>query len=136
MDLNESISDILDSNLLFGRTFYENLFALYPEAKTHFRGVNMHRQAATLTMTLLVIENYRAAERPAMTTYLRELGAQHQERGIPTEMYSPFRRVLLETLAAFHGDRWSDELSLQWSTAVDHTIKEMAKGYQPEREAE
>jgi hemoglobin-like flavoprotein len=130
MNLTDSLGDILDSDLRFGRAFYETFFKRYPQVENYFEGVNMHRQAAILTMTLLVIENYRAAQRPAMATYLGQLGARHKEWGIPLEMYDYFRDALLETLAQFHGKDWNDALALQWDTAIDHTIRTMVKGYE------
>lgn len=136
MNINDSINEILDSDLRFGRSFYDTFFKRDPRVEKYFQGVNMHRQAAILTMTLLVIENYRAAQRPAMATYLRELGVKHKEWEIPLEMYSVFRDALLETLAQFHGKDWNDVLALQWDTAVDHTIREMIKGYETPTGAE
>ena len=129
--LSESISDILDSDLRFGKAFYNNFFARHPQIEKHFAGVNMNRQAAVLTMTLLVIENYRSAQRAAMATYLRGLGAKHKEWNIPREMYEFFRDALLQTLADFHGEDWYEDLALQWDTAIDHTIRAMLTGYEP-----
>jgi len=133
--LSKSISDILDSDLRFGRAFYETFFKRHPQVEKYFHGVDMQRQAAILTMTLLVIENYRGAQRPAMATYLRDLGAKHKEWAIPVESYECFRDALLETLEVFHGEDWHDHLALQWDTAIDHTIRAMAKGYEEQPEA-
>ncbi|MBC8353191.1 MAG: hypothetical protein H8E66_14435 [Planctomycetes bacterium] len=135
MDLNDSISDILDSDLRFGRSFYSTFFKRYPQVEKYFDGVNLHRQAAVLTMTLLVIENYRTAQRPAMSTYLRELGARHNEWDVPLEMYDYFRDSLLESLSQFHGKDWSDNLNSQWDTAIDCTIREMVKAYEAQPES-
>lgn len=132
MDIHESVDRILASDVTLGDAFYDTFLNRYPQVQKFFEGVNMQRQAVSLTMALLIVEQYQDSSFQATARYLQELGAKHREWGIPINLYPYFRDALLGTLQQFHGDDWDDELAGQWSAAIDGATEEMLKGYEDE----
>lgn len=129
MDISDSLDQILDSNQIFGESFYELFLISYPEVQKYFEGVDMKRQAVLLTMALTVVEQFHCSEQPATKKYLQYLGAQHDERGISPELYPQWRDAMLETLFQFHGADWDQQLATQWREAIERTIEVMLSGY-------
>jgi hemoglobin-like flavoprotein len=129
MDLHESLQRILASKQVLGDAFYEALFARHPEFRPYFEGVDLRRQAVVLTMELTVIDNYHRLRSPSARLYLRYLGTKHHDRGIPQELYGPFRETLLEVLQQVLGQGWTEELAREWKTAIDDASAVMFEGY-------
>ena len=130
MDIQESVSRILESEAVFGDSFYDVFFTRFPQVQQYFSEVNMKKQAVLLTMAMLVVEQYHGSSYPAMAKYLNDLGARHREWGIPTETYPLWREALVETLEKFHGDDWDDALAYRWDVAIDRTTEQLLKGYE------
>jgi hemoglobin-like flavoprotein len=130
MDLGVSVRQVLSAKDVFGEVFYEEFFRRCPEAKPHFGGTDMGRQALHVTMVLTVIQQYHNGGYPAVEKYLQHLGGQHRRRGIPMDLYPHFRSAMLSTLARFLGDDWDRELKSQWSLALDKTVRVMLHGYE------
>jgi hemoglobin-like flavoprotein len=129
MDLHESLQRILASKQVLGDAFYEALFARHPEFRPLFEGLDLHRQAVVLTMELTAIDNYHRLRSPAARLYLQYLGTKHHDRGIPQELYGPFRETLLEVLQQVLGQGWTEELAGEWKAAIDDASAVMFEGY-------
>lgn len=129
MTLDESLHEVLQSNGRLPDLFYGIFFTRCPAAERHFRGVNMTDQHILLTMALMVMERHHAHGYAATEMYLKYLGTKHHTRGIPKELFPPFRDALLEALRQFHADRWNSALSEQWATAIDRAVVTMFEGY-------
>ncbi len=124
MDLNESVDVILGSDSLALEGFYERLFQRYPEFESYFAGSDLGRQAGMLTMALVGVKQYPDLHAPARG-YLEVIGARHHAKGIPPNLYGKFVEVLVDQVADFHGDQWSDELASQWTKALHLAAKTM-----------
>ena len=130
MNVHDSMERIMQSQDGFGEAFYEVFFRRCPEAQPYFKDSDMKRQALVLTMAVSLIEQYDSRGYPATGKYLQHLGAQHHGRSIPRELYPVWRDAMLETLGRFIGDDWTEELSAQWSEAIDRCSRVMFQGYE------
>ena len=129
MGIHESLEQIMKSERLFGKMFYETFFARCPEAADHFASVDMERQALVLTMALTLIEQFYTNGYPAIAQYLQHLGTGHSDKKIPQEMYADWRDAMLASLKEFHGDNWNDTLETDWSDAIGATTNAIFQGY-------
>jgi hemoglobin-like flavoprotein len=129
VDLAESLSRVLNASQLLGEAFYRHLFELVPEVRPYFERVDMRRQAMLVTMALTIIQQYYDRRYPAMKAYLHYLGSRHAARGIPIDLYSRWRDTLIDTLARFHGNNWSDDIAGHWRRAIDLAIDKVVAGY-------
>jgi hemoglobin-like flavoprotein len=129
MNIGQSLKKVLESPDNFGDVFYDVFLTRHPEAKGFFQNVNMKRQGVLLTMALNIVEQYYRTPYPAMEKYLQYLGTRHLDRAIPQEMYAKWTAAMLDTLAAFHGSDWHDELAAQWKEAIGRATELMFEGY-------
>ena len=129
MTIQESMQRILQSEDIFGEVFYKTFFARCPEAEAYFKGIDMKRQALSLTMTMTLIEQFYTNTYAAVRIYLQYLGMRHHDREIPPELYPKMLDAILESLEEFHGSDWDDNLSRQWHTAISLASQQMLKGY-------
>ena len=127
MKLSESVEEILQNDSLALEGFYERLFERYPEFQEHFSKSNVKRQTVMLTMALVGVKQYPILRGPSRA-YLHVLGTKHSGRGIAQELYSKFVEVLVETIAEFHGDDWSESLDKQWTDALNLAVVTMHEG--------
>jgi hemoglobin-like flavoprotein len=129
MDMHASLQRILAGKQVIGDSFYEALLARHPEFRPYFEGIDLRRQAVLLTMQLTVIEGYHRLRSPPARLYLQYLGTKHYKRGIPQEVYGPFRDTLLEVLQRFLEEDWTEGLATEWKTAIDDASAVMFEGY-------
>ena len=129
MNIQDSLDKILNTQDVFGEIFYDVFFDQYPEAETYFRGMDMHRQALVLTMSLKLVEEYSLNGYLAIEKYLEYLGNKHSDRGIPKELYPKWRDSMLVALKRFHGDEWTDALGSEWRLAIDGASDVLFRGY-------
>ena len=129
MDMHGSLQRILASKQIIGDLFYEALLLRHPEIRPYFEGIDLRRQAVLLTMQLTVIDGYHLYRSPAAGRYLQYLGTKHRDRGVPQDLYGPFRDTLLEVLQRFLEDDWTEGLAEEWKTAIDGAAAVMFEGY-------
>lgn len=129
MDIGNSVSLVLASQDIFGKAFYAEFFRRSPEATAHFAGLDMERQALSLTMALPLIEQLHRHAYPAIENYLGILGHRHGHRGIPPELYPVWSEAMLASLAQFHGEAWDAGLAEQWREALAGASRVMLAGY-------
>ncbi len=133
--LEQSFAQIKDRGPEFTTTFYNTLFANYPEVKPLFQQVDMQEQGKKLFASLaLVVANLRHPE--SLTTRLTTMGARHIEYGVVPDHYSMVGNALLQALATTLGPDWTPDLHQNWTeayqvvaevmqTAADRPIFEM-----------
>ncbi|HID23174.1 MAG TPA: hypothetical protein EYP14_12335 [Planctomycetaceae bacterium] len=129
MDINESVEAILSDKQVMCELFFRRFLEKHPEARQYFADADMTKQANFLTIALAIIEDHYEHEYRTTEHYLKVLGTRHRKWGIPVELYAPFRDCLLETMAEFHGDDWTEELAGQWRKAIDKATETMLEGY-------
>ena len=130
MNIRESLHEVLQSKRIFGHQFYDVFFTNSPDVKQYFKGVNFERQAVLLTMALVVIEKQYSHPYAATQEYLRYLGTKHHDWKIPKHLYADWKTSMLQTLARFHGEQWSESLEKEWGQAIDGVIEIMFQGYE------
>jgi hemoglobin-like flavoprotein len=129
MKLSESVDAIMQNESLALNGFYDRLFERYPEFRDHFSNSNVKRQTVMLTMALVGVKQYPEL-RGSSRAYLQVLGAKHRGRGIERGLYAKFSEVLVETIAAFHGEDWTESLHRQWTDALSLAVGIMHEGPQ------
>jgi hemoglobin-like flavoprotein len=129
MDIQESLHRILEEKQNVAGLFYPLFLDRHPEARPYFKGVDLQYQAALLRVALIMIERHATHCYRATEMYLQYLGSKHHARGIPEEMFPPFRDALLAALEQFHGPEWGPALALQWRLAIDRAAEVMLQGY-------
>ena len=124
MKFSASVDKILSNEEPALDGFYDLLLLRYPEFREHFSGSDLKRQTAMLTMALVAVKQFPKLHAPARS-YLHAIGTKHSRRGISPELYGKFVEVLVEKVAEFHGDDWNDDLSRQWTEALNHAVTVM-----------
>ena len=133
MNLSESVHYVLTQEETLADLFYLVFLKNHPEVRRHFEKVDLKRQAVVLNMILLVLERHHAHAYPAITHFLRQLGAKHYLRKVKPNLYPKFRAALLLTLERFLGKHWTPGLALEWTECIDMAVQTMLEGY-PKRQ--
>jgi hemoglobin-like flavoprotein len=129
MDIQESLRQILARNESVTDKFYMALFEQHPEFRQYFTHVDMRSQGVLLTIALQLVAQYYLHAFPAVEAYLKILGREHACRGIGAELYPKFCKILLASLAQFHGHDWNERLAQQWEQALERATEKMLAGY-------
>ncbi|NEP06174.1 MAG: globin [Okeania sp. SIO2G4] len=117
----------------FVASFYENLFAAYPEAKPLFANTDIQQQEKKLLNSLvLVVESLRHPE--VLAQVLRALGARHINYGTLPQHYPLVGEALLKTLEQYLQQDWNSEVKNAWVFAYEQIVQLMFEGagYSPE----
>lgn len=97
--------------------FYTRLFEVAPEVKPLFNG-NMQQQGKKLIQMIgIAVENMGQIEQ--IIPALEDLGKRHQDYGTNSEHYAVVGTVLLDTLAAALGDKFTPEARAAWKKTYD-----------------
>ncbi|WP_375506273.1 globin family protein, partial [uncultured Nostoc sp.] len=111
----------------FVASFYENLFAAYPEVKPLFANTEMEKQQKKLLNALvLVVENLRNPS--ALSPLLNSLGARHVGYGSLPKQYPAIGKALLLTFEQYLHDDWTPELKKAWADAYSTISAQMLQG--------
>jgi hemoglobin-like flavoprotein len=95
--------------------FYARLFLEHPEVR-HLFGADMSEQRRKITATIgLVVRS--GDNLPAVVPILQRLGRDHRRFGAQDEHYTAVGDALLQTLAHFLGDDWTDDVADTWTQA-------------------
>src|SRR5215471_1335693 len=125
--LETSFQAIAPCGEAFVRTFYERLFTHFPQTRAFFASTDMKEQRKKLLGALaLVIQNLRKPE--MLTSALKGLGQRHVAYGVRPEHYPIVGAILLETLADFLGERWTQEYHDAWAQAYEAVSAIMLEG--------
>ncbi|MFT5368511.1 MAG: methyl-accepting chemotaxis protein [Candidatus Latescibacterota bacterium] len=108
--------------------FYEVLFEKFPAVKPMFTETDIEKQQKKLLDSLvLVVNNLRNPDK--LVPALQALGKKHQNYGAVAEHYGAVAEVLVEVMAEFAGDLWSDEVEAAWSDALQLVANVMLDAY-------
>lgn len=106
-----------DAEAMIAR-FYEELFVRFPALKPMFAGSDMRDQRQKLLAALkLVVGNLRTPDR--LVDALTGLGRNHHGYGARPEHYEAVAATLLDVMAEFAGDAWTDDVKQAWTGAID-----------------
>jgi len=128
--LSTSVDALLGSKDSVVEGFYRRLLSAFPELSRYFEDIDLRVQASMVTMALVHVEGFYTHRFPATRHYLQVLGHRHYHVGVRPEDLNKFRDVMLQCLAEFFGETWTDELFSQWKEALDLAISVMLEGYQ------
>lgn len=125
--LEESFNRIKPNAPEFATSFYDNLFADYPQAKPLFANTNMAEQKKKLIASLvLVIQNLRKPD--ALTGALKGMGARHVQYGTLPEHYPLVGASILKTFESYLGPDWTPEVKQAWVDAYGAIANLMLEG--------
>jgi hemoglobin-like flavoprotein len=125
--LETSFQEIAPQGEAFVAAFYERLFAQFPQTRTFFTATDMKEQKKKLLGALvLVIQNLRKPD--VLGPALKGLGQRHAAYGVQPEHYPIVGAVLLDTFAAFLGERWTLERQAAWAQAYEAVCALMLEG--------
>lgn len=111
----------------FAASFYQNLFADYPEVQPLFAHTDMSEQRKHLIKALvLVIENLTKPD--VLNNALKEMGARHLKYGTIEEYYPMVGASLLKTFEFYLGANWNEEVKQSWCDAYEAIAQLMLQG--------
>ncbi len=123
--LETSFDRVKADGITFAASFYDALFEQHPETMPLFGHADMRTQASKLLSAMnTIINSFKDPD--ILHGYLGALGLRHERRFMVKERdYIGFREVLIETLADFFGDDWTDELAEVWTMAFNEIARVM-----------
>lgn len=122
--LKESFVKAASNGDVFIESFYNNLFAIAPEARSLFP-TDMSAQRKKLLLSFLTIIE-AVADEDQLRSYLRLLGQKHaEEYGIQAAHYEIFEEVIMKTLADALAEDWTPELEALWLQTIQFIAAEM-----------
>ena len=124
--IQSSFLKILPKREAFSRSFYDRLFAAFPETKSLFAHTDMRQQQNKLMAALsLAVNNVHNIESVAET--LNKLGRNHVDYHVKPHHYTMVGDALLATLAETLGDTWTPQHKEAWAGAYDTLVKYMCR---------
>jgi len=106
--------------------FYEKLFTRYPEVRAMFPTDMKELEIKLMSVCELVIFSFEEKEtdqyrlQDALIIPLRELGRQHDDKGVMPEHYTIANQLLIDTLRNQVGEQFSSEVRTSWELALEH----------------
>lgn len=110
--------------------FYANLFAKNPQVRPMFPSNMAEQKKKLLASIVLVIQNLRKTENLAEP--LKQLGGKHFHFKTQPEHYPIVRDTLVGVMADMAGSQWNDQLTSDWSGALDFIASVMLEGHKAE----
>lgn len=116
-------------------TFYDDLFARHPAARSLFERTDMAVQEQMLGEALVAVMDH-LEDVPWLQSTLAGLGAKHASYGVTTEMYDWVGESLVSTLARANGEEWTATVAGAWQEAYAAIVGLMLAGYPATRGAQ
>lgn len=117
----------------FVQSFYDNLFADFPEVEKLFAKTEMGIQGMKLLDALeFTVKHLRKPKE--LSEYLQRLGKRHVSYGTTEYHYPMVAQALLKTLEEYAGNAWTEKLRDAWTEAwgvISENMIEGAKSVQP-----
>lgn len=110
--------------------FYANLFAKHPQVRAMFPDDMAEQKKKLLASLVLVVQNLRKTEK--LADPLKKLGAKHVGFKTQPEHYPVVRDTLVGVMADMAGSQWNDQLTSDWSGALDFVSSVMLEGHHAE----
>ena len=111
--------------------FYAILFERHPAVRPLFPA-EMHRDTARQAKMLrsAIVSVVDHLDDPVwLTETLGELGAQHAEWGVRTQLYDAVTECMVAAMAEIGGDAWTPQMTDAWVEALDAVAGLMMLGY-------
>jgi methyl-accepting chemotaxis protein len=106
--------------------FYEELFERYPAVVPMFDGADMSDQQKKLLAALkLVVNSLRNPDK--LVGALTQLGRKHRDYGAQPEHYGAVAETLLDVMAEFAGNAWTEDVKQAWTGALNQVAEVMIK---------
>ena len=106
--------------------FYGELFDRFPTVVSMFESTDMDGQKKKLLSALkLVVNSLRNPDK--LIIALTELGRRHSDYGAQPEHYGAVTETLLDVMAEFAGNAWTDDVKQAWSEALNQVAEIMIK---------
>lgn len=106
--------------------FYSKLFSENPDVRSMFPDDMAGQKKALLGAVALVVKH--ADNLDAIEDALHEMGARHVAYGTVAEHYPIVRDTLLAALSEVAGDLWNDQLTEDWTGALNAVAGTMIDG--------
>ena len=111
------------------QAFYERLFDKFPQVIPLFEKTDISQQSRKLLAALTLVVNN--VDKPAvLERALASMGEKHQGYGALPEHYPAVAETLLEVMAEFAGDLWTEEVAQAWNDAINMVAEKMIAAYQ------
>ena len=110
--------------------FYANLFAKHPQVRPMFPSEMAEQKKKLLASLVLVMQNLRKPEN--LADPLKKLGAKHVHYKTQPEHYPVVRDTLVGVMKDMAGSQWNDQLTSDWSGALDFIASVMLEGHKAE----
>lgn len=125
--LKQSFEMVAPQKEAFAHSFYERLFASYPQTRQLFARADMKKQESALAATLAIV--VAGVERgDNLVPALQALGGKHAGYGALPAHYPLVGEVLLETLREYLGPHFTPEVQATWSEAYEVISGQMLVG--------
>lgn len=106
--------------------FYSRLFAENPSVRPMFPESMADQKKMLLAALVLVVKNLRNPEK--LSEPLKKMGGRHEGYGTKAEHYPIVRDVLVYVMAEMAGSKWNDQLTEDWTNALDFVASIMIEG--------
>lgn len=110
--------------------FYAHLFSKHPAVRTMFPDDMNSQKKKLLASLVLVMQNIRQAEK--LQQPLTEMGRRHVAYGTKPEHYPVVRDTLVQVMSEMAGDKWNEQLTEDWNTALNVVAGIMIEGHRLE----
>ncbi len=100
------------------KRFYEELFDRYPDVKPMFDNTTVADQEKKLLTALQLVVN-SLCKPEVLANALAHLGSTHHEYGVRPEHYTAVAETLLDVMAEFAGELWTDDVHAAWYEALN-----------------
>ncbi|WP_019507993.1 globin domain-containing protein [Pleurocapsa sp. PCC 7319] len=125
--VEQSFAKIEPQGSAFAASFYQNLFAAYPETQQLFAKTDIGKQEKKFINSLvLLVESLRQPE--ILKQILADLGSRHKQYGTLPQYYPLVGDILLQTFAEYLQQDWTDEVKQAWVTTYNTVTNMMLEG--------
>lgn len=99
-------------------SFYKRLFNAYPELQPYFANVDKVALRRKLLLALITVVD-SLDDNEQLYLSLQAIATTHNRNHIQREHYAIFSKILVETLADFLPDTWSEATARAWEEALE-----------------
>ena len=125
--LQESFALIVPQKDAFAHSFYERLFADYPQTRPLFAHKDMRQQENALIAALAtVVAGVKREDN--LVPVLQQLGSKHKDYGADPAHYPAVGSTLLTTLKEYLGSQFTPEVAQTWTEAYAVISSQMIAG--------
>ena len=106
--------------------FYATLFSRHSTLREMFPAEMLSQKKKLVASLVFVVKSLRKPDE--LRDALLHLGARHNNYGTEPEQYGAVRDALLDVMSEMAGDVWTDELTADWTAAINHVAEVMIEG--------